>query len=76
MGDDRVTSVYDARIVTALIEHTHIKTEHVCKIDSAVSSAFVRTDRHHMLAVDLQVFDGAQQTFDELIGRRDCLKTT
>ena len=75
MCNDRIPSVNDPCIVAAFIEHTHVQSKHVCKIYSAVCSAFVRTDRHHMITVDLQILYSAEKPFDKLIGRRYSFKT-
>ena len=36
MGNDRVASVDDLCIITAFVEHTHIQSKYVCKVDRTV----------------------------------------
>ena len=42
-------------VVTSLIEHTHIQTKYVCKVNSTSHTAFIRADNHHVVGIDLQV---------------------
>ena len=55
MGNDRVTSVYDTAEVTSLVEHTHINTKYVCKVNCTVGGTFVRADDHQMLGINGQI---------------------
>ena len=55
MSNDRVSAVYDLGVITALIEHTHIQSQHICEVDGTAGTAFIRADDHHVVAVDLQV---------------------
>ena len=71
MGHDRVASVHDPCVIAALIEHTHIQSEDVGQIDRTAGRTLIRADGHHMVAVDFQVFDRAQQSFDKLISGRN-----
>ena len=76
MGNDRVPSVHNAGVVTALIEHAHIQTEHIGKVDCTSGRTLIRADRHHVVAVDFQILDISKKTLYKLIGRADCLKST
>ena len=76
MCNDRIVSIYDLCIITSLVEHSHIQIQNVSEINSTGSSAFVRTDYHHMIAVDLKIFVGAQKSFYKLISWADCLEST
>ncbi len=81
MGDNGVASVDDLRVVAAFVKHAHVKVQHIGQIHSPSGRAFIRADRHHVVAVDLQVIKSAQKPFHELIGRahrleavqRDCI---
>ena len=53
MGHNRVAAVYDSRIISALIEHTHINTEDIGHIDGTLHSTFVRADDHQMITVKI-----------------------
>ena len=53
MCNDRVAAVYDLAVVAALVEHTHIQTEHVSQIYGTVGTTFIRADNHHMFGIDL-----------------------
>ena len=44
-----IASVYNTGVIPSLVEHTHIKTEHVGIIDSSAHSTFIRADDHHVL---------------------------
>ena len=55
MSNDRVSAVYDLGVITALIEHTHIQSQHICEIDSTAGTAFIRADDHHVVTVDLKL---------------------
>ena len=74
MCDDGVAPVYDTGVITAFVEHSHVQSEHIRKINGTVCSALVRADRHHVIAVDLKILHGAEQTFDKLIGRLHSFK--
>ena len=39
MSNNWITSVYNLCIITAFIEHTHVKTEDICKVYGTVCSA-------------------------------------
>jgi len=67
VGNDRITSVYDFGIISSLVEHTHIKTKYVGKINGTVCTTFIRADCHHVFAVDFKIFYCAQKTFDKLV---------
>ncbi len=53
MSHDRVTAVYDPGIIPALIEHTHIESEHVCHVNGTAHAAFIRTDDHHVVGINI-----------------------
>ena len=53
---DRVTSVYDGCVVTAFVEHTHVESEYVGKVDCTSGCTFIRADRHHMVSIDLKIW--------------------
>ena len=55
MGHNGVASIDDLGVVTALVEHAHIKSQHVGKIHGAPCAAFVRADDHHVVTVNLKV---------------------
>lgn len=66
--DDGVSAVDDARVISALIEHTHIQSEYIGDVDGAAHAALVGADHHHVAAVQLQAFYVVQQTLDKLVG--------
>ncbi len=55
VGDDRIFAVYDGRVITAFVEHTHVHAEDIGKIDCSVHGTFIRADDHQMFFVDLQI---------------------
>ena len=55
MSYDRVTSVYDTAVITTLVEHTHVYTEYVCKVDSTVCSTLIRRDNHEMVSINSDI---------------------
>ena len=67
MGNNRIASIDDLRIIAPLVEHTHIQIQHVGQIDRALGGSLVRADRHHVVAVDLQILEVAQKPFDKLV---------
>ena len=75
MSNNWITSVYNLCIITAFIEHTHVKTEDICKVYGTVCSALIRADCHHMVTVDLKIFISTKQSLDKLISRGNCLKS-
>ena len=75
MCNNRVLSVYNLCVVTSLVEHSHINTEVVSKVNSSVHSTFIRAYYHHMISIQLQVRSGFEKTFDELICWHEILKT-
>ena len=74
MGDDRVASIDDRRVVVALEEHAHVDAENVRHVDRAAHAALVRAHDHEVLVIDLQVVCAAEDILDELIGRGDRLE--
>ena len=75
MGNDRVASVNDGRVVAAFVEHTHVNTEVVCHVDSTAHTALIRADDHQMILVELHIRCIAQGVFDELVSRLDGFKS-
>ena len=55
MGNNGIASVYNAGIITPLVEHTHIKSQYVSHINSTSHTAFIRADDHHMIGIKLKV---------------------
>ena len=55
MCHDGIAAAHDFRVIAALIEHTHVQPQHVGKIHGSSRAALIRTDDHHMAAVNLQV---------------------
>ena len=58
MGNDRVASVNDGRVVAAFVEHTHVNTEVVCHVDSTAHTALIRADDHQMIIIDDMISSG------------------
>ena len=75
MSNDRVLAVYDGRIITTFVEHTHINTKNIGEIYGSCHSTFIRADDHQMFIVDLQIRYGTKQRFQELISRHEIIKT-
>lgn len=55
MSYDRVTSVNDTAVITTFVEHTHVYSEYVCKVDSTVCSALIRRDNHKMVSINSDI---------------------
>ena len=55
MSHDRVAAVHDLGIIAALVEHTHIQAQYVCKVNSTAHAALIRADDHHVVTVDLKL---------------------
>ena len=75
MRNDRITSVNNSGIVPALIEHTHVKTQYICHINSTSHTAFIGADYHHMIGINLKILHMLQKTLNKLIGWLNCFKT-
>ena len=75
MGNDRVASINDGRVVAAFVEHTHVNTEVVCHVDRTAHTALIRADDHQMILVELHIRCIAQDVFDELVSRLDGFKS-
>jgi len=75
MSNDRVFTIYNGRIITTFVEHTHINTKNIGEIYSSCHSTFIRADDHQMFVVDLQIRYGTKQRFQELISRHEIIKT-
>ena len=63
MGNDRVLSVDNGRVITSLVEHTHVNAENIGKINSTSHSSFIRADDHQMIVIDHKVRYGIYQCF-------------
>ena len=74
MGHDRVTTVDHLRVVTSLIEHTHIDTEHVCVVDRTAHTTLIRRDDHHVVLVNVEVLNMCEDRLDELVGAGDVIE--
>ena len=68
MGHDRVTAVDYLRVVTSLIEHTHVDAEHVCVVDRTAHTTLIRRDDHHVVLVNVKVLYMCEDRLDELVG--------
>ena len=55
MGNDGVASIDNLRVVSSLIEHTHVQTKNVGNVDGTSHTAFIRADDHHVVAVNLKI---------------------
>ena len=75
MGNDRITSVYNSRVVTSLVEHTHVKTKYVGKVYGTACTTLIRRYNHHMLRINLKVRLSTEKTLYKLICRLYCLKS-
>ena len=75
MCNDRVASIDNLRVVTTLIEHTHVQSEHICKINCTAHTTLIRADDHHVIAVDLKICLGLEQILDELVDRLNRLES-
>jgi len=75
MSHDGIASAHDSGVVPPLIEHTHINTQVVGQIDSAVHGALIRADNHEMILIDRQIRIVAQKCLYKLVGRHEIVKT-
>ena len=75
MGNDGISAINNSCIITALVEHTHIKTEYVGHVNSTSHTTFIWADDHHVVGIKLQIVHVAEQTLDKLIGRLYCFET-
>ena len=69
MRNDRVLTVAHGRIVTALIEHTHVDAENIGDINRASHAALIRADGHKVICINLKILVITKDIFDKLIGR-------
>ena len=67
MCNDRITSINNLSVISSLIEHTHIKTKNISKVNSTSHTTFIRADNHHMLAVDVKVVHIKKEILDKLV---------
>ena len=75
MGNYRIFSVDNAGIIAAFIEHTHIHTEYIGKINGPRHSTFIRADDHDMIIVEMNVRLRFQQSFQKLVGGEEVIKS-
>ena len=75
MCNDRIFTIYDGRIITAFVEHTHINTEYVGEVYGSLHCTFIRADDHQMVFVCFQIRFCFKQSFDELIQRVEAVET-
>jgi len=71
-----VHTVYDNGIIAALIERTEIKAESGGIIHTTAHSALVGRYDHKVIAVDLDIGNGLDKSFDHLIGGTYVVKST
>ncbi len=69
MGYNRIAAVHNLAVISAFVEHSHIKTQHICQIYCTVGTSLIRADNHHMIAVDLQIIGFPENAFDKLVSR-------
>ena len=69
MRNDGIFAIYDHGVIAALIKHTDVDAEHICKISGTVECAFIRADNHHMILVDDEIRHVVEQGTHELIRR-------
>ena len=74
MGHDRIAAVYDSRIISAFIEHTHIDAEDIGHIDGALHSTLIRADDHQMIAVKIDSVTLLNQRLYKLVSGLYCIK--
>ena len=75
MCNDRIFTIYDGRIITAFVEHTHINTEYVGEVYGSLHCTFIRADDHQMVFVCFQIRFCFKQSFDELVQRVEAVET-
>ena len=75
MCDNRVLAVYDRRIITALVEHSHIYAENIGKIYGAVHSALIRAYDHKVLFVHKKIRLGSEKRLHKLIRGIEAVKS-
>ena len=69
MCNDGIFAIYDHGVIAALIKHTDVDAEHICKISGTVECAFIRADNHHMILIDDEIRHVVEQGTHELIRR-------
>ncbi len=67
MGHHRIGAVLEAGIVSAAIEHAHVQTQNIGKIDGPLHAGLVGADDQHVIAVDLQIRHVAEESLHELV---------
>ena len=74
MSNDGVLAVYDAGVIAAFVEHTHIHAEYVGHVDGTAHAALIRADDHHGVFVNVKIRNSLEKTLDELVNRLYGLK--
>ena len=46
MCNNRILSIYNSRIVSSLVEHTHVNAKVISKVNSTSHCTFIRADCH------------------------------
>ena len=75
MSYDGVLSVYNSRIIPALVEHSHIYAQNIGKVYCALHGPLIRTDDHQMFIIDLKVINRCYHGFQKLIRRHEVVKS-
>ena len=58
MSNDRVTAVYDVRVIASFVEHTHINAKNIGHVNRTAGSALVRADDHQMVGIHADIRRG------------------
>ena len=74
MSNDGVLAVYDAGVIAAFVEHTHIHAEYVGHVDGTAHAALIRADDHHGVFINVKIRNSLEKTLDELVNRLYGLK--
>ena len=74
MCHNRVSSVHNLRIISSLIEHTHVEPQDICIVDCTVHSTLIWGNNHHVVLIDIEIPDIQEQSFNELIGTGHIVK--
>ena len=73
MGNDGIGSVYDPGIIPALVKHADVHTKKRGQENYPLGSTFVRSNEHHVIAVNRQIFILCQQRLCKLKRRRNII---
>ena len=71
VGNNRITPVYNAAVIAALVKHADINAENAGQVYGTAGSAFVRAYHHHMVGIEFQIRHIAAQSLDKLVRRLD-----